>query len=79
MNTLISKYLFALSCMMFVITAGLYLSENLTMVGVPLILFFLTLALGMRVNQRLKGFSFTVLILAAVSLSMFFPQTLVLL
>ena len=75
MNTLISKYLFALSCMMFVITAGLYLSENLTMVGVPLILFFLTLALGMRVNQRLKGFSFTVLILAAVSLSMFFPQT----
>ena len=45
------------------------------MVGVPLILFFLTLALGMRVNQRLKGFSFTVLILAAVSLSMFFPQT----
>ena len=75
MNKLISKYLFALSCMMFVITAGLYLSENLTMVGVPLILFFLTLALGMRVNHRLKGFSFTVLILAAVSLSMFFPQT----
>ena len=75
MNKLISKYLFALSCMMFIIAAGLYLSENLTMVGVPLILFFLTLALGMRVNQRLKGFSFTVLILAAVSLSMFFPQT----
>ena len=61
--------------MMFIIAAGLYLSENLTMVGVPLILFFLTLALSMRVNQRLKGFSFTVLILAAVSLSMFFPQT----
>ncbi|MEC8636303.1 MAG: bile acid:sodium symporter family protein [Bacteroidota bacterium] len=75
MNKLISKYLFALSCMMFIIAAGLYLSENLTMVGVPLILFFLTLALGMRVNQKLKGFSFTVLILAAVSLSMFFPQT----
>ena len=75
MNKLISKYLFALSCMMFVIALGLYLSENLTMVGVPLIIFFLTLALGMRVNQKLKGFSFTVLILAAVSLSMFFPQT----
>ena len=76
MKTL-SKYLFALSGMMFVIAAGLYLSGNVSMTGAPLILFFLTLALGMRGNENLKGFSFTGLIFAAVSLSMFYPQTFV--
>ena len=73
MNTL-SRYLLALSGMMFVISSGLYLSGNTSMIGVPLILFFLSLAIGMRGNQKLKGFSFTVLILAAVNLSIFFPQ-----
>ena len=63
--------------MMFVIAAGLYLSGNVSMTGAPLILFFLTLALGMRGNENLKGFSFTVLIFTAVSLSMFYPQAFV--
>jgi BASS family bile acid:Na+ symporter len=76
MNTL-SKYLFALSGLMFVMAAGLYLLGNNSMTGVPLIIFFLTFALGMRGNVRLKGFSFTVLIFAAVSISMFYPQTFV--
>lgn len=76
MNTL-SKYLFALSGLMFVMATGLYLLGNNSMTGVPLIIFFLTFALGMRGNDRLKGFSFTVLIFAAVSISMFYPQTFV--
>ncbi len=45
-------------------------------VGPLVIFFFLFLALAMRGNQRLKGFSFTVLIFAAVSLSMFYPNYL---
>jgi BASS family bile acid:Na+ symporter len=57
--------------------AGLYLLGNNSMTGVPLIIFFLTFALGMRGNDRLKGFSFTLLIFAAVSISMFYPQTFV--
>ena len=74
---ILSKYLFALSGLMFVIAAGLYLSGNIDMSGTPLILFFVTLALGMRGTKNLKGFSFTVLIFAAVSLSLYYPQTFV--
>lgn len=76
MKTL-SKYLLALSGLLFILAIGLYLSGNTAMTGPPLILFFLTLALCMRGSQNLKGFSFTVLIFAAVSLSMFYPQTFV--
>ena len=76
MKTL-SKYLLALAGLLFILAIGLYLSGNTAMTGPPLILFFLTLAIGMRGSQNLKGFSFTVLIFAAVSLSMFYPQTFV--
>ena len=71
------KYLFVLSGFIFVLALGLYFSGNVSLVGTPLILFFFTLALSMRGNKNLKGFSFTVLIFAAVSLSMFYPQTFV--
>jgi BASS family bile acid:Na+ symporter len=72
-----SKYLFAVSGLLFVLSLGLYLSGNDSIIGPPLILFFLTLALAMRGTENFKGFSFTVLIFAAVSLSMFYPQTFV--
>ena len=76
MKTL-SKYLFAVSGLLFVLSLGLYLSGNDSIIGPPLILFFLTLALAMRGTENFKGFSFTVLIFAAVSLSMFYPQTFI--
>ena len=72
---ILSKYLFALSGFLLVIAIGIYFSENISMTGPPLILSFLALALGMRGTKNLKGFSFTVLIFAAVSLSLFYPQT----
>ena len=71
---MLSKYLFALSGLLFVIVVGLYFSGNKAMTGPPLILFFLSMAITMRSTQNLKGFTFTVLIFAAVSLSMFYPQ-----
>ena len=42
--------------------------------GWLLALFFTALAIAFRSNKLLKGFSFTVLILAAVSLAMYYPQ-----
>ena len=71
------KYLFVLSGFIFVLALGLYFSGNVSLAGTPLILFFFTLALSMRGNKNLKGFSFTVLIFAAVSLSMFYPQSFI--
>ncbi len=41
--------------------------------GIPVVTFFLALALSVRSHQFLKGFSFTILIFAAVSASLFFP------
>lgn len=71
----LSKYLFALSGLMFVLSIGLYFSGNYAMTGPTLILFFVSLAVAMRGTKTLKGFSFTVLIFAAVSLSLYYPQT----
>ncbi|NND15015.1 MAG: bile acid:sodium symporter family protein [Eudoraea sp.] len=42
-------------------------------VGPPLIAFFLFLALTLRLYPKFKGFSFTVLIFAAVTASMYYP------
>lgn len=71
----LSKYFFALSGLMFVLSIGLYFSGNYAMTGPTLILFFVSLAVAMRGTKTLKGFSFTVLIFAAVSLSLYYPQT----
>lgn len=41
--------------------------------GVSVVLFFSMLAIGIRGNEQLKGFSFTIWVFAAVSLAMFYP------
>jgi len=42
--------------------------------GWPLMLFFVSLSIAFKGNKVLKGLSYTVLILAAVSLAMYYPQ-----
>ncbi|MFW5877667.1 MAG: bile acid:sodium symporter family protein [bacterium] len=42
--------------------------------GPSLVLFFVSLAFGIRINSFLKGFSYTIMIFAAVTLSMFYPS-----
>src|SRR5687767_8675751 len=42
--------------------------------GWILMLFFVSLAIGFRGNKFLKGLSFTVIILAVVSLAMYYPE-----
>ena len=51
-----------------------WLQGSLEDTGPFFILFFLFLALGFKRTARLKGFSFTILIFAAVSASMFYPE-----
>jgi len=41
--------------------------------GIPIVAFFLSLAIAIRSHSFLKGLSFTVLIFAAVSAAMFYP------
>jgi BASS family bile acid:Na+ symporter len=71
------KYLFIASCVSFLVTLILILNGFAETAGPFLILSLLLLALGMRKTKKWKGFSFTVLIFAAVSLSMYYPQSLV--
>lgn len=51
----------------------LWILDNLSMMAPVLILFFLSLAMAVRNVESLKGFSFTILIFAAVAASMFYP------
>ena len=71
------KYLFIVSGASFFVTLILILYGKGETAGPFLILSLLLLALGMRSTKKWKGFSFTVLIFAAVSLSLYFPQSLV--
>ncbi|WPP52422.1 bile acid:sodium symporter family protein [Catalinimonas niigatensis] len=41
--------------------------------GLPLTIFFICLALGFRGYEKLRGFSFTVIIFASVTVAMFYP------
>ena len=49
-------------------------TENLIISGLALIVGLLVLAIGFRGHTFLKGFSFTVLIFASVTASLFYPQ-----
>ena len=42
-------------------------------IGVPVIIFFISLAISLRTSAMFKGLSFTVLIFAAVSAALFYP------
>jgi len=60
------------------ITLLLFLASWLSgwnnLVGPSLIVFFIFLAFGVRRNAVARGFSYTIMIFAAVSISMFYPQ-----
>ena len=51
----------------------LFLTGDIANSGIPLVCFFIFLALGFRGSSLLSGFSFTVLIFAAVSISLYYP------
>ena len=73
----ITKTILGLSIVFFLITIYLFLMGQFSESGPFMVLFFLFLALGIRGTDRFKGLSFTVLIFAAVSLSMYYPQSFI--
>jgi len=69
----IYKLLLALAGLFLVLFLVTILSSNKVSSGPLLIGFFILLAFGVRGNPISKGFSYTIMIFAAVSISMFYP------
>ena len=64
-----------LSGVFFILLFAILLISDLTSYsGVAMVLFFVSLALGVRGFENLKGYSYSLWIFAAVTVSMFFPQ-----
>jgi BASS family bile acid:Na+ symporter len=64
---------YSLAAVILLIYAILFVSGNHTWGGWLLLLFFVSLAIAFRTNKVLKGLSFTLMILAVVSLAMYHP------
>ncbi|MEM9859772.1 MAG: bile acid:sodium symporter family protein [Bacteroidota bacterium] len=74
----ILQRLFLITCLItLVVTVVLSATGHVNQAGPFVILFFVSLALIFRKYDNLKGFSFTVLILAAVAAAMFYPQAFI--
>jgi len=68
------KSLAILAGLCFIATMYMVVSGNTIHAGPPLIGFFLMLAISFRGYHALKGFTYTVMILAAVTTALFYPQ-----
>lgn len=68
------KYLLILSALLTSGSVISYFAGNIFLTGLFLIAGFISLALGVRGFQKLKGFSYTLWIFTAVIASMFYPQ-----
>ena len=67
------KLLLALAGLSLILFLATLLFHSRTFTGPLLIAFFVLLAFGVRGNAISKGFSYTIMIFAAVSISMFYP------
>ncbi|MEM6377346.1 MAG: bile acid:sodium symporter family protein [Bacteroidota bacterium] len=56
-----------------IIAVVLLLMDKVVLAGIPIVLFFISLAIAIRVHPFFKGLSFTVLIFAAVAAALFYP------
>jgi len=67
------KILLGLAGLILILFLAAMLTHSKTFTGPLLISFFIILAFGVRGNAISKGFSYTIMIFAAVSISMFYP------
>jgi bile acid:Na+ symporter, BASS family len=74
MKSNIYKIILGSALLLLIIFFIYLLTGNLDKSGPFLILFFISLAIGLRGFATFRGFSFTIWIFAAVTASMFFPQ-----
>jgi BASS family bile acid:Na+ symporter len=70
----LSKLFLILSGLCLAAFAVLFIAGNNTFTGPLLITFFIALAIGFRGYETLKGFSYTMMIFAAVTTAMNYPQ-----
>jgi BASS family bile acid:Na+ symporter len=73
-NNALYKILLGLSGLTAILFLVAYLLDKTNFLGPLLTGFFVLLAFGVRGNPISKGFSYTIMIFAAVSISMFYPQ-----
>ena len=71
---ILNKIFFSISIISLAITLFMLFSGNLEQTGPSTIFFLLFLALGINGTKKFKGFTFTVLIFAAVAMSMYYPD-----
>ncbi len=71
------SFLLLITGILFLLTCLSYLFDLSAGTGPWLIGFFISLSLALNASPKYKGFSFTVLIFAAVSIAMYYPQYLV--
>ncbi len=68
------KWMLYATLLFIILFVTLLAAGESTFSGVALVLFFVSLALGVRGFENLKGYSYSLWIFAAVTVSMFFPQ-----
>lgn len=71
---IVYKVLFIVALLSMLLFLGFYFGEVNIFVGPALIISFVSLAFAVRGFQKLKGFSYSLMILTAVTISMFYPQ-----
>ncbi|CAN5874564.1 bile acid:sodium symporter family protein [soil metagenome] len=67
------RFSLGLAALCFIAALAMYVVGIRTEIGFALMGFFLFLAIGVRSNPVLQGFSYTISILAAVTIAMFYP------
>jgi len=68
-----SKLAFLTSLIFAILALVFYFNDNLTWTGWSVFLFWIMLGLGTRGYDHLKGYTYTIMIFAAVSIALFFP------
>ena len=71
---ILTKIFFSISLISLAVTLYMLLTGENGNTGLSTIFFFLFLALGINQTKKFKGFTFTVLIFAAVAMSMYYPD-----
>ncbi len=74
MKNKLFSYLLILAALLTIGSVLSFIGGNISLTGIFLISGFISLAIGVRGFQKLKGFSYTLWIFTAVIASMFYPQ-----
>lgn len=62
------------AAVLLLVIIGMFFTDNFEHAGPVLVMFFIVLAIGFRGYDQLKGFVFTLIIFAAVTMAMYYPQ-----